>query len=103
METCAARRRRVSKIAAWMSVVLGVLGSAGPAAAQASPTDRQTASLAFTTTKPATPTGSRFDATWRNPDDPGNPDAKPPALQTLVVSYAPGTVIDTSALPQCKA
>ena len=85
------------------SLVLAALGWAGVAAAQASPTDRQTASLTFSTVKPGAPTGSRFDVVWRNPDQPNNPDAKPPSVQTLVVSYAPGTIIDTSAVPQCTA
>jgi hypothetical protein len=84
-------------------LVLAALGWAGVAAAQASPTDRQTASLTFSTAKPGAPSGSRFDVVWRNPDQPNNPDAKPPSVQTLVVSYAPGTIIDTSAVPQCKA
>jgi hypothetical protein len=100
---CAVRWWALAKVMAAGSLALGVLVSAASAAAQTSATDRQTASLVFTTTKPGAPSGSRFDVTWRNPDEPNNPDAKPPAVQTLVVSYAPGTIIDTSAVPQCKA
>jgi hypothetical protein len=98
---CAARRRALATIATLAA--LGVLGCTGSASAQTSSTDRQTASVTFTTAKPGAPTGSRFDATWHDPNDPNNPDAKPPALQTLIVTYAPGTVIDTSALPRCTA
>src|SRR5689334_21655548 len=97
---CTARRWLPAIVAA--SAVLGP-GVVGPASAGASSTDRQTAAVAFTTAKPGAPSGSRFDATWRDPAQPNNPDAKPPAVQTMIVSFAPGTVIDTSAVTRCSA
>jgi hypothetical protein len=97
---CAARWRVPAIVATFAVLASGVLG---PASAAASPTDRQTATVAFTTAKPGAPSGSRFDATWRDPAQPNNPDAKPPAVQTMIVSFAPGTVIDTSAVARCTA
>ncbi len=71
---------------------------AGVAGAQA--TDRQTASVRFTTTEPGAPSGSETAVDWRNPSDP---QGKPYSVAKLVIRLHPGTVIDTSVQTQCKA
>lgn len=69
-----------------------------PAAGAA--TSRQTATVTLTTTEPGAAVGSTQRIHIRNPDDA---NAKPYTIQTIVFRLAPGTVIDTDALPQCKA
>ena len=69
-----------------------------PAAGAATP--RQTATATLTTTEPGAAAGSTLRIHIRNPDDA---NAKPYTIQTIVFRLAPGTVIDTDALPQCKA
>lgn len=69
-----------------------------PAAGAA--TSRQTATVTLTTTQPGAAVGGTQQIHIRNPDDP---NAKPYTIQTIVFRLAPGTVIDTDALPQCKA
>jgi hypothetical protein len=76
-----------------------VIALAAPAAAGAS-APRQTAAVTLTTTQPGAPAGGTQSIRIRNPDDP---NAKPYAVKTIVFHLAPGTVIDTGALPQCKA
>src|SRR4051812_8577867 len=63
-------------------------------------TSRQTASLKLTTREPGVAAGSTQSIHIRNPDDPS---AKPYTIKTIVFRLAPGSVIDTGALPQCKA
>jgi hypothetical protein len=63
-------------------------------------TSRQTAAVTLTTTQPGVAAGSTQRIHIRNPDDP---TAKPFTIQTIVFRLAPGSVIDTGALPQCKA
>jgi hypothetical protein len=72
-------------------VAPGVAGAAGP---------RQTASAVLTTREPGTATGSTQSIHIRNPDDPS---AKPYTIKTIVFRLAPGSTLDTGALPQCKA
>ena len=73
-----------------------LLLSASAAGAQ----ERQSASLRFTSGEPGTSTGSDLAVDFRNPSDPAG---KPPAIQTLVVRFHPGTRFDTGAVQQCKA
>src|SRR3954454_17710733 len=69
-------------------------------AATGADTPRQTATGDLTTARPGASTGSTIKAHIRNPGDAG---AKPYSVKTIVFTSAPGTVIDTAALPQCKA
>lgn len=85
---------RAGVLAAVVAAVLWI----APAALAAG--ERQTGSLVFTTSEPGAPTGSTLSMDWVNPDDPS---AKPYAVSRFVVTYAPGTAIDTTAVPQCKA
>src|SRR4051812_28208442 len=81
--------------AAAIGVVLTAV--AAPAWADA---PRQTASLRFTTTTPGAATGSVLSIDWVNPSDP---NAKPYAIKTLIVQFAPGGTLDTTVPEQCKA
>jgi hypothetical protein len=69
-------------------------------AAPAHAANRASVSVSLTTRKPATAAGSTQENHIR---EPGKPGAKPHAVTTIVFRLAPGTVIDTNALPQCKA
>src|SRR5688500_17318256 len=77
-------------------IILATLLLAAPAAAQ----QRQTASLKFTTTKPAAPTGVILDADYFAP---GDEDAKPPAVRRVVTRLADGARYDTSVPGRCEA
>lgn len=82
------------------AVALGVAG-AGVAVAQAQgPGVRQTIVFGFDQDRPRTGTGVRIEIDYLNPDDP---DAKPPAVQTVVETLAPGSRIDTSVPERCDA
>lgn len=71
--------------------------AAQPAAADG---DRQTVRASLTTNLPDTPSGNRLDVEWHDPDDP---NAKPPAIDTVVIDLPPGSRRDFSAVPQCKS
>jgi hypothetical protein len=81
--------------------ILGVLmlgAAAGSAGAPGG--SRQTASLTFDQTRPGTASGVSVGIDYVNPNDPS---AKPPAVRRVVLSFAPGTRIDTSAPQVCTA
>jgi hypothetical protein len=61
---------------------------------------RQDFSARFTTARPASSTGLSFQFLYR---DPADPNAKPPALTTLVVRLPVGTTFDAGAAPVCSA
>jgi hypothetical protein len=88
--------------ASWQAaaVAVGAIGCALLPADTGADTTRQTASVDLTTTRPGASTGSTIRLHIRNPGDAG---AKPYSVKTIVFTSAPGTVIDTRALPQCKA
>ncbi len=77
---------------------LGALAVTAPAAAAAG--DRQTVRASLTTNLPNTPSGNRLDIQWHDPVDP---NAKPPAIDTIVIQMPPGSRWDFSTVPQCKA
>ena len=84
-------------------VVAGVTGAAllapaGSALAQSAP--RQSATVVFTEKATAAPTGATVKIRYR---DAGNAEGKPPAVQRIVTSFAPGTVIDTAVPDTCGA
>ena len=80
-------------------VALGAL-SAATALGQDPAANRQTVSVGLGTTEPGVPAGSELAIEWQNPDDP---NAKPYAVETIVIRFPTGTVIDTSVPEQCKA
>lgn len=61
---------------------------------------RQTASALFDSQIPGSSTGLTQAIDYVNPDDP---EAKPPAVETVVISLPEGSRIDTSVPPQCEA
>src|SRR5215212_446663 len=82
------------------AVAVGTVGCALLPADAGADTTRQTASVDLTTTRPGASTGSTIRLHIRNP---GDARAKPYSIKTIVFKSAPGTVIDTGALPQCTA
>jgi hypothetical protein len=82
-----------------MTIVAALVAAlAGAAAAQATP--RQTGEFHFTSTTPGAVTGNHLDVVFQNPDDPA---LKPYSVDQMIVHIPPGTVTDTTALPQCHA
>ncbi|MGI8727355.1 MAG: calcium-binding protein [Solirubrobacterales bacterium] len=61
---------------------------------------RQAASALFDSQVPGSSTGLTQAIDYFNPDDP---EAKPPAVATIVISLAKGSRIDTAVPPQCEA
>jgi hypothetical protein len=61
---------------------------------------RQSGTFAYTTSEPGAPTGYSMAVDFF---DPADPNAKPHTLKTLIVRLPAGGVVDTTALPQCKA
>src|SRR3954447_182876 len=86
---------RSAKCAAAVALALAVAPSSALADAA-----RQTASLKYTTTTPGAPSGSVLSIDWTNPADPA---AKPYAIKTLIVQFAPGSTLDTTVPEQCEA
>lgn len=85
-----------------IAAVAGALVACLPGSVLAKPASgpRETVNMAFSTPHPGSPAGSTYSASFRNPSDPS---ATPPALRRLVITAAPGTILDTSALPRCGA
>jgi hypothetical protein len=86
--------RRVSLAA--IAVVL----AGGAAQSLAQEGVRQTAASPFEERRPGASTGTRLAIDYVNPDDP---NAKPPAVQKVVIVYAPGATFDTSVPERCGA
>ena len=61
---------------------------------------RQSVDLVFDEQRPGRTTGARLAIDYVNPNDA---EGKPPAVQKVVIAYAPGTVIDTSVPALCQA
>jgi hypothetical protein len=68
--------------------------------ATARESDRQRASMKFTTEAPGQPTGLRVKIDYFDPDDE---DAKPPAVSVVLEKLARGARIDTSVPARCGA
>ena len=83
----------------WILLLTTALGLSALASA-AQPGDRQTINFSFDQTRPGSPTAVRLDIDYVNPDDP---NAKPPAVQTVIEHLAPGSRIDTSVPERCGA
>src|SRR2546425_6871364 len=82
--------------------VAAVLLAAAPGAAKAAEGGSRMARYVdtFSSTAPGTGTARHASTDIVNPDDP---NAKPPAVRRIYVELAPGTVMDTTAVAQCKA
>jgi hypothetical protein len=85
-------------IASVTLLVALLLSFATPSVAQGQ--SRQTFDLGFTTQHPASPTGFSEAIEYTSPS---SPEDKPPAVQTVVLSLAPGAKVDTSAPARCGA
>ncbi len=73
-----------------------LLVAAAPAGAQTAP--RQTATVQFSEERPGTSSGLRIRIDYRNPGDPA---AKPFAVQRVVTALAAGATIDTGVPARC--
>lgn len=81
-------------------VAAALLAAAVPASASAQSGSRQSFDLTFTSTTPGTSAGFSQKIDYVNPADA---QAKPPAVQTIVVTLPDGAAIDTSVPEQCTA
>lgn len=77
-------------------VSLALLSAAAPAAAQTG--SRQTATVKLSEQRPGTSSGLQLGIEYRNPGDPA---AKPFAVQRIITTLAQGARIDTSVPAQC--
>lgn len=106
MEETMRRRRLPSAVLAsvvLLAALLAALLVAGATAAdQYAPGEgsRQTASIDFTSKRPAASSGLAIDIDYVNPDDP---EAKPPAVREIFIRLAKGARVDTSVPPLCEA
>lgn len=94
LSTSASRRSAFVVVAA---LVLGV-AAAGQAAAEGA--SRQSLGFTFDADAPGRSTGLQIAIDYVNPAEP---NAKPPAVQTVVETLAAGAVIDTSVPARCTA
>jgi hypothetical protein len=88
-----------------MRHVPSVLAAAAVAFAAAAPAVAEPPRLAryvdrFSTDRPGTSAGRHAETDLVNPTDPGG---KPTSFSHVHVQFAPGTVVDTNALPRCGA
>ena len=84
-----------------LTAMVGLLALvAGPSAAAAAGTDRQTASATFTTNRTGAATGLVFAADFQNPADPSG---KPYSLAEWITQLPAGSRWDDTAVPQCTA
>src|SRR6266581_393201 len=82
----------------WLLAVAVACGAAGVAIA--SPQFASTLAFTFSSNVPGSPSGFDSLATF---SDPGEPGGKPKELIRIKVGFNPGTRIDTTALPRCRA
>jgi hypothetical protein len=82
----------------WLLVVAVVCGAVG--VALASPQFASTVTFTYSSKLPGSPSGFDSLATF---SDPGEPAGKPKELIRIKVGFHPGTRIDTTALPRCRA
>jgi hypothetical protein len=81
-------------------ILCGLLAVSSPIALAGDTGSYQRAKLKFTKRAPARSTGLHVGIDYRNPSDP---DAKPPAVRRVVLRFARGTRIDTTAPEACTA
>jgi hypothetical protein len=95
--------RRLTKAGTGLGLIAAIAALAAlasPGMAATSGTDRQTASVTFTTSRPGTPTGLQFADDFQNPADPSG---KPYSVAEIVTHLPSGTKYDDTALPYCTA
>jgi hypothetical protein len=83
-----------------LSLCCAVVACAAAGVAVASPQFSSTFVGTYSTQVPGAPSGLDALATW---SDPGEPGGKPKEIQKIKVQFAPGTKLDTRALPTCNA
>jgi hypothetical protein len=76
------------------------LSCATAGVALGSPQFSSTFSATYSSQVPGKPSGFDAFATW---SDPGEPGGKPKEIQKIKVQFAPGSRLDTRALPTCNA
>jgi hypothetical protein len=81
-------------------LLAGAVGLTAAAVAAASPQFASTFAGTYTAKTPRTSSGLNALATWT---DPGEPSGKPKEVDKIKVVFAPGTKLDTRALPTCNA
>ena len=84
-------------ITAVLGTVLAVSLATG---GSASPQFASTFGLTYSSQSPGSPSGFDVASTW---SDPGEPGGKPKEVVKIKLVFAPGTRLDTSALPVCRA
>src|SRR5918999_5179810 len=60
-------------------------------------------SFSFDTARTGVPADASVYILYKNPEDPDNPEARPPALTRVVIAAPRGTVFDGTAVPACPA
>jgi hypothetical protein len=81
-------------------LLAGAVGLIATTAALASPQFVSTFAGTYTAQTPGSSSGLDALSTWT---DPGEPGGKPKEVQKIKVVFAPGTKLDTRALPVCNA
>jgi hypothetical protein len=81
-----------------LALLIGALTLA--AAALASPQFGSTFEFTYSSQSPGSPSGIDGFSTW---SDPGEPAGKPKEIIRIKIVFHPGTRLDTSALPVCRA
>jgi len=88
----------MARLALWL--VCGAITCGGVGIAVASPQFVSTFSGTYSAKTPGTSSGVDALATWSDPAEPGG---KPKEIQKIEFRLNPGSRLDTSALPACKA
>jgi hypothetical protein len=88
----------MARRALWLACGAIACGAVG--IASASPQFASTFSGTYSAKTPSTSSGLDALATW---SDPAEPSGKPKEIQKIEVLFNPGSRLDTSALPACKA
>lgn len=91
--------RIIGGLALACSLVLALALAVAPASSGQSGA-RQSVEFRFEEQRPGVPSGITLAIDYVNPADP---DAKPPAVRTVIETLAPGARIDTSVPGQCTA
>jgi hypothetical protein len=84
----------------WVILLAGAVLVTAAAVAIASPQFASTFAGTYTAQTPKTSSGLNALATWV---DPAEPSGKPKEVDRIRVAFAPGTKLDTRALPTCNA
>ncbi len=91
------RRRLVIALSATM---FAASVAAVPASGASAPAEF---SFDFSSTAPNSSADAALHILYKDPENPDDPESKPPALTEVRIQAPPGTVFDTSAVPACSA